>query len=817
VVLDKAVTIVAESGRGTVELIAASGPALIVRGVAATVARLVIRGADPAAAAVAVTGSDLVLEECDIVAGRVEFFDGAPILRRCRVRDVAGAALRLAGATRATVDGCSFEDIAGTAVAVGGAATCDITSTSVTRAAGSGVRVADQAAARLDGCTISRTRGAGLLTEDSARLAATACQVLDVEAEGIHVGGSKASLRDCAVRSAGKAGVHVAGGASAELAGCRVSDAGTTGLVARGSAQVRASDCVVAGSGGNGVFAADESAVTLTRCQIQGTAYTAVHLAGSAAAELTDCQVEQTPEHGVRVTGTGMLRISGGQVLGAAMSGVRVEERGDAAVRGAAISETGTGFSISTQHRPLIENCTLTAIAETGLEITGSGPTVRGCRVERTGGAGVYLGAGCDAHLERCEISDTGGTGLVVWTGADPLLRSVTIARAGKNGIFFSEGAHGTVEDCEVSGTAYPALHVGPGADPTLRGCLVHDTDEDLSVAEGAAPVFDGCQAVAVGRATLPTGPPPTGRGGGQRRVRGGAGADRQAASWPGQPEQAQDDGRTLDDLLGELNELVGLRRVKRDMATQVKVTQLVKRREQAGLLPPPLSRHLVFAGNPGTGKTTVARLYGRILAALGILESGHLVEADRSALVGEYVGHTAPKTQAVFRRALGGVLFVDEAYALTPEGRGNDFGQEAISTLVKLMEDHRDEVVVIVAGYPCEMGTFIGSNPGLSSRFSRTLTFDDYTADEMVAIVEHQAAAHQYALSPAARTLLGEFFETAPRAKGFGNRRSARQLFQGMTERQAQRVAEVADPTPDELSTLLPADVPDAGGESAV
>jgi SpoVK/Ycf46/Vps4 family AAA+-type ATPase len=286
------------------------------------------------------------------------------------------------------------------------------------------------------------------------------------------------------------------------------------------------------------------------------------------------------------------------------------------------------------------------------------------------------------------------------------------------------------------------------------------------------------------------------------------------AGSGTGEPDATGEEPQTLDDLLAELNKLVGLGRVKRDVAAMVKLMQMVKRRQETGLPPPPLSRHLVFAGNPGTGKTTVARLYGRILAKLGILESGHLVEADRGALVGEYVGHTAPKTQAVFRRALGGVLFVDEAYALTPEGRGTDFGQEAISTLVKLMEDHRDEIVVIVAGYPGEMESFIGSNPGLSSRFSRTLTFDDYTPEEMVRIVEHQAAAHQYTLLPASRELLLAFFEQAPRAQGFGNGRSARQLFQQMTERQAQRVAEVADPTTAELSTLLPADVPDLESE---
>ncbi|MCL9797989.1 AAA family ATPase, partial [Frankia sp. AgKG'84/4] len=267
----------------------------------------------------------------------------------------------------------------------------------------------------------------------------------------------------------------------------------------------------------------------------------------------------------------------------------------------------------------------------------------------------------------------------------------------------------------------------------------------------------------------------------------------------------------SLADLLGELSELIGLERVKQDVGAQVKLMRTVRRRQEAGLPAPPLSRHLVFAGNPGTGKTTVARLYGRLLAALGVLERGHLVEADRSDMVGEYVGHTAPKTQAVFRRALGGVLFIDEAYSLVPHGLGNDFGAEAIATLVKLMEDHRDRIVVIVAGYPAEMGRFVASNPGLASRFARVITFDDYGSAELVQIVTAQCRIHEYELPDPTLDALDAYFAALPRDRGFGNGRLARQVFQQMTESQAQRVAELDVATTQDLRRLEPADLPAA------
>jgi SpoVK/Ycf46/Vps4 family AAA+-type ATPase len=248
---------------------------------------------------------------------------------------------------------------------------------------------------------------------------------------------------------------------------------------------------------------------------------------------------------------------------------------------------------------------------------------------------------------------------------------------------------------------------------------------------------------------------------------------------------------------------------VKQDVSTMVKVMQLVRQRTELGLAAPPLSRHLVFAGNSGTGKTTVARLYGRILAAVGLLSHGHLVEADRGSLVGEYVGHTAPKTTAIFRRALGGVLFIDEAYALTPAGQGADYGREAIATLVKLMEDHRDDIVVIVAGYPDEMERFIDVNPGLASRFTRTLVFEDYDGAELSRIAEWQARQHEYELPEDTRTALTTYFDALARDERFGNGRTARQTFQRMTESHAHRVADLVAPTTEDLVTLLPGDLP--------
>ncbi|MFE3168472.1 right-handed parallel beta-helix repeat-containing protein [Streptomyces sp. NPDC059224] len=790
-VLDRAVVLTAEHGRGSVVIAPPPGerPAVTVDGPDCALHNITVWGSDAGLPAVSVSpGAGLVLEECSVEGGRVqakgpEDEEGgttALVLRRCRLEGARLAGLHLAGGVRARVEDTAVTGVDGTGVVLSGTASLDALRLRLERTTGSGVRLRGRSRLRLTDSVLAGSGRAGLLLEDA----------------------TEATAGESRIETPGAAGVHLTGSARAELTDCKIRGAAASGLVVQETARLSASGCSVADAGANGLLVTGAGEADLADCRIDRSAFSAVHLAGTAVGRLADCRVRGGSEHGVHATGEARIELTDCGIVDVAMTGVSVLERAMATLTGCRVAGSGAGIGIGSPTGSTVADSTVTGTKEIGVQVAkGAAASLAGIRISGAGAAGLVVDEGAEATVNGGWVENCAGSGAVVWTGARPEMSGLRIDRPGKNGVFLAEGAGGTFTGLDVTRAGFPALHVAAGADPVFRHCRVRDCAEALGTDEGAKPVLEDCTADG---APLTFGTPAAAPANGTPGALPSPRAAKTAADGAEEPEE-----ENLEDLLGELHELVGLDRVKEDVGSLVKLMQTVRRREEAGLPAPPLSRHLVFAGNPGTGKTTVARLYGRLLKALGLLRRGHLIEVDRTALVGEYVGHTGPKTTAAFNRALGGVLFIDEAYSLAPALAGNDFGTEAVATLVKLMEDHRDDVVVIAAGYPGDMHRFIGSNPGLASRFGRTLLFEDYESAELVSIVEFQAGQHRYELTATARTELLALFEAMPRGEGFGNGRSARQIFQEMTERQAQRVAELSDPTSEELISLEAHDLP--------
>ncbi len=642
--------------------------------------------------------------------------------------------------------------------------------------------------AEFEGCEI--TGGRAEFDGDSEGLL-SGCTVELPGAVGIRLLGSgKRDLRHVTVTGAEMTAVLVEDRCAVTAEGLRIVGGAGDGLILRDEVQGAFTDCEFSGMAGGAVLSTGAAVAEYTSCRISGAGATAFTVAQSARVQARGLTVTDCAKTGVAVIDDARLVARDGAYTGLRANGLFVAGTAQAALTDVTIADTSFSAVYASAEGGLsLHGCTIRDSRQHGVHVAGHaqltvlGGTIRGAML-----SGIEVD-GADALVRSCQISGP-GTGITLDTGHHPVIADCEIGPCDGPGVALARGT-AVVAGTRILKTGAANVEVADGASLWMSECEL-DAAPDASETSGAAVRTMSTTTVT------PAGYPATAAEG----PGAPAPAPRAPASGPG-PD-------TLEELLAELDALVGLERVKHDVGTLVKLMQLVRLRTEAGLPPPPLSRHLVFAGNSGTGKTTVARLYGRILAALGLLSQGHLVEVDRSTLVGEYVGHTAPRTTAAFRRALGGVLFIDEAYALVPRGQGNDFGLEAISTLVKLMEDHRDDTVVIVAGYPDEMERFIGANPGLASRFTRTLMFDDYDAAQLADIVRAHAAEHRYTLPEPTLAALAGFFAVIPRDERFGNGRTARQLFQRMTERHARRVADLADPGTADLVTLLPADVPE-------
>ncbi|HET6860256.1 MAG TPA: right-handed parallel beta-helix repeat-containing protein [Streptomyces sp.] len=749
-VVQRAVTLRGPEGTvGSVRIAPVDGVALTVRA-SAVVQDLHIEGQDSAAPA-------LLVE------------DGTPELSGLRIVTRSAVGIEVRGAARPTVRRCTIDNPAGIGIGVIEGAGGVFEECEVVAAGQSGVSVRGGAHPRLERCRIHHTSGAGLsVTGEGSGLEAIGCEVYEVNGTGVQITARGAAhLTDCTVHRTSADGITLDTDAVLTLSDCDIHDIPENAIDLRSRSVLTLTRSTVRRFGRNGLSVWDPGTrVDANQCEIHDSTgdYPAVWISDGATAVLDSCRVHDVPD-ALFVLDRG----SRADVVDSDLSQVR-----------------NTAVSVSDGATAQLDDCRIREVS-TGAWFRdhGSGGTLSGCTI------------------------DGAQTGVIVTKGADPRIERCTVTAPAEAGFYVSAEGRGTFDGCRVTGSSGYGFHVIDGCRATLTRCRTercarggYEFAEDGQLVEDCTSDESGVRAPAQEAPVVLTATQSPGLLSaipGQRPVDGVTG-----------PDAAAEPVRSSKAVLGELDTLVGLESVKREVRALTDMIEVGRRRQEAGLKAASVRRHLVFTGSPGTGKTTVARLYGEILASLGVLERGHLVEVSRVDLVGEHIGSTAIRTQEAFDRARGGVLFIDEAYALSPEDSGRDFGREAIDTLVKLMEDHREAVVVIVAGYTAEMARFLSTNPGVASRFSRTITFSDYVPDELLRIVEQQAEDHEYRIADGTAEALLKYFTALPKGPAFGNGRTARQTFESMVERHAGRVAQLAEMNKDDLTLLYPDDLPE-------
>ncbi|MFJ6215949.1 right-handed parallel beta-helix repeat-containing protein [Streptomyces sp. NPDC092296] len=764
-VLDKPLTVTGSGAPGTVRIEPAGGPALTLLA-AASVHGLVLESHDTSSAAVLVDGPAATAE-----------------LTGCRIGTVSAVGIEVRGGARATVRRCGVENPGGLGIRVRDAASAVFEECEVSAAGQAGVAVLEGASALLDRTRIHHASGAGLLlTGEGSTAEAVGCEIYEIDGTGVQAEARAAGrLTDCEVHRAAGNGITLDTGAVLALTGTRIHDVPENGVDLRGRSVLTLEQSSIRSFGRNGLSVWDAGTrAEASSCELHDSTgdYPAIWISDGARVSLTDCRVHDVPD---------------------------------------------ALFVLDRESHAEVVDCTLAQIRSSAVSVSG-GATVRldRCRVQDAGTGLWFRDHGSGGTLDDCEIADV-ATGIIVARGADPVVRSCTVRGSSDAAVYVSGGGRGTFEDCRVSHGKGYGFHVIDGCRTVISRCRAEQNARGGFEFAEPGPVVEECssddlrpQTATATAARRSVSDHAAGAGG----ILGGGGPAGGALGAGGLPGGAPlvdstagiaplPDCRPADEALADLDALIGLDTVKQEVRTLIDLISVGRRRRQAGLKAPSLRRHLVFTGSPGTGKTTVARLYGEILAALGVLQRGHLVEVARVDLVGEHIGSTALRTSEAFDRARGGVLFIDEAYALAPEDGARDFGREAVDTLVKLMEDHRDEVVVIVAGYTAEMERFLASNPGVASRFSRTVSFPDYSAEELLRITRSQCAEHEYRLDDATAAALLDHYAALDRGPSFGNGRTARQVFETMVERHAVRVAQLPDPSTEELQLLLPQDLP--------
>jgi len=780
-VFRRPVTVTAADSAGPVAVEPPAGSAVAMASGSVTLNQLILRGRDAALPVVDVAGGSLTLDRCEVAAAaragiQVCGVRSAVVMRNGRVCNSAGLGVVISDSAGGTFERTVIEHVVSDGVTITSGADPAFRDCTISDVQGVGVATGDNAQGVVQGCEITRVAGPAVAFRESSSTRMTSARIHDTADVGVLItSAARPVLEDCEIRDTGSHGMVLTEEADPVVRRCSITRTAGEGISVGGRARGAFTDCTVTDTLAAGALVGGASDPVFSKCRFRGTAKASLIVTDAAAGTFDRIDVRGSGQHGIEIR-------SGANPL----------------FRRAAVADcSGCGLTVLDEGRGQIEDSVVENAGSAGLRTaTGGYPGVRGTRFVSSAEVGVLVGPGGRGVLRECEIVGAGTSGVVVEDGGDISVSRSLVHESHGAGVVLTEGAQGRLTACEVAANEGDGIVVGSSQSVLVRDCTVRDnqgsglrrtvasellTVENLASRGNAEPnAYEGVSAMA--QAEAPAEPAP-------------------AQASPADSNQA-----AVEAPLRELISLVGLSGVKQEVSRLVHLHALSRRRLEAGLSAPPMARHLVFAGPPGTGKTTVARLYGRILAALGVLRTGQMVEVARADLVAQYVGATALKTTEKFDEAAGGVLFIDEAYTLSSgsSGSGPDFGREAIDTLVKLMEDRRDDVVVIAAGYSHEMEKFVSSNPGLSSRFSRTIEFENYSPGELVQIMELICAAHSYVLEHETRTALGRYFQKIPRDASFGNGRTVRKLFEEMVGRQAARLADMPDATVADLTRFL-------------
>lgn len=745
----------------------------------------------------------LTIDNCDISSEighgiRIAQVNTSPVIQWCNIHDVQGVGIFIASGGNPTIRSCKIYNNKENGVwmiekARGTIENCEIYSNTL-----SNVMIEKEADPVIKGCKIFNSEQDGVWVKEKGRGTIENCEFHHNEYPNVSIE-SEADpvIRGCKIYNSNQFGVWINERGRGTIENCEIHSNNFSNINIVSEADPVVKNCAIYNSILDaGIKVEKNGHGTIENCEVYSNKTSNVMLLHHSDPVIRGCKIYNSEHRGVWVDHQSRGIIENCEIYLNGWSNVLIENRADPVIRGCKIyNAEKAGIMVLGTGRGSIENCEIYSNKSSNVVIKNESDTViRDCKIYNSENGGVLLKKNVHSILENCEIYGNKFSNIIIVDESDPVIRGCKIYNSGQNGVWVKEKGRGTIENCEIYSNKFPNITIKDGSDLKIKGCKIYNSEKNgVFVKEKGLGHIENCEIYGNAKKDILIS---------EDSHLEILGSTKKLVEEKEQLNKAKQDdflqpSLELADILVELDSLIGMDNIKEEIRKIIKYIQFNKELASFGIESENAqvtASHTVLYGNPGTGKTTVAKLLGKLYKAMGLLPSGHVVQVNREKLVGKHIGHTAPKTKSKIDEAQGGVLFIDEAYYLTNSGSKNDFGPEAIGVILEEMENRKGEFVVIVAGYEKEMMSFLEANPGLKSRFTQNIHLQDYTPDEMLQIARKMVKDKKRELSPDAEELLHKQFTALWRKRDqfFSNARTVRNHIEGMLPAQAQRCMQV-------------------------
>ncbi|MFD3450010.1 right-handed parallel beta-helix repeat-containing protein [Microbacteriaceae bacterium 4G12] len=695
---------------------------------------------------------------------------GNPMIRSCYIYEGQQNGVWIKEQGRGTIENCEIYDNASANIEIVTKGNPVIRNSKIYNGERSGIWIDSEACGTIENCEIYSNTYANIGISTQADPVIRSCYIYEGQQNGVWIKEQgRGTIENCEIYGNVYANIEITTKGDPIINGCKISN-----------------------GKGSGVWISDQGFGTIENCEVYSNTHANIGIVAQADPVIRSCYIYEGQQSGVWVKDQGRGTIEDCEIYGNVFENIEINTEGDPVIRKCKISNgKSSGVWVSDKGFGTIENCELYSNTYTNIGIVAQAdPVIRGCNIYEGQQSGVWVKDQGRGTIENCEIYGNAYANIEIITEGDPLIRNCRIYKGEQSGVWVKDQGRGTIENCEIYGNAYANIEIITEGDPLIRNCRIYNgQQEGVYVENRGRGTLEGCQIFenALDNIKCSTDSTTTIVDGKEERA---SHIDTlKAAKVDEHIQRTKGQSEIFEKAIGKLDKMIGLTAIKTEIKNLVMELEGRKKAEAlGGIKAPAPTLHMMFTGSPGTGKTEVARVIVEILHGMGYLRTGAFVEVDRSRIVGKHIGHTEDNMKTILEQAAGGVLFIDEAYALA--GEGNDFGKEAIDVLIKAMEDRRDDLVVILAGYQVDMERLLNMNEGFRSRIPYRFEFPDYTPKELAILMKRMLENNGYNCNLVEEEFEKEAVSTSKNGRIEGNGRWARNIVQQIIKQHNIRIA---------------------------